>query len=1136
MIRRPRVMSLTAVLAAVYVIFVWWVGGALGLTGANLWILRGGLWLLGLAAAGLVVWFFGRAPEKQVTDVVGAEIDRTFDGAKSRLHDSRAAGGLGLNRLPMVIVLGPQGSAKTTTIVQSGLDPDLLAGEVFRGSTIAPTGAANLWYTDRTVFVEMGGSRADERNGWNRLLRGIQPQRLQLVFTGKPQAPRVAVVCFSCEELVKSGSSEAVPAAARALRERLIYLSRGLGIRLPVYVVFTKADRVPYFADFVEHLTQDEAQDVLGATLPTRIGGGAAAAHADVEFKRVKDAFLRIFASLAEKRLKFLPREATLETAAGVYEFPREFRKITDLASQFLVELCKPSQLSVSPFLRGFYFTGVRAVIVSDAAPAQARQPVADHGKMGATQVFDPFSQRGPSAPAPAPGASRKIPQWVFLSRLFRDVVLRDHVAMGITRGGVRLNVLRRLALASIAVVSSILMIAFIVSYSGNRRLQRDAGLGAAGLVGMVSSEPDLPNRETLAALDAMRASLAELSMYRQDGPPLRLRWGLYKGSRLIPDASAMYKAKFEAVLLNPARVALQGSLRRLAASQATGQDSTYMLLKAYLMTTQYTDSMQSTFLAPILLERWVGGRVIDQERIELARNQFAFYEQLCRLQPCQYAADPQAIALAQSRLTELADDDIIYQTMLAQASAMDSAIVFNDRYPGSADYVVNRYVVPAAFTDGGWQFMRGAFNNIDAYLFAEPWVVGEQRSHQIDRAQLTGALQNRYHSEYIQHWRTYLDRTAIARFSSVRDASRKLGELGANDSPLMQLLALASQNTAVDSTEVGPSFQPLHTVTAAPDQLLNENNQPYLDGLQSLQNAVAQVADGGGDAAVENANSQANTARGAVQSLARGFGVEGEAPAVGDRVRQLMEAPIQNAQRLLSSHGLTELNRLGARFCRQFQPLLAQFPFSPQAARKISIDDMTAAFQPGGSMLWSFFDETLVSLLERRGNTWVVRSDAPERPTPQFLTFFSKMAGFSDALFQAGDPEPQLSFAFRPELNSRLTAVRFSVDGVTHEFTRSNIQWQRYQWRGSTAREVRLEATFDGRIEIIEFAGAWALFEFFQQARGWQPTANGHRVEWIKITQGSVSIPAVVALDGRDAILRRDYFDGTGCVARIAR
>ena len=217
MIRRPRVMSLTAVLAAVYIIFVWWVGSALGLTGANLWILRGGLWLLGLAAAVLVVWFFGRAPEKQITDVVGAEIDRTFDSAKSRLHDSRAAGGLGLNRLPMVVVLGPQGSAKTTTIVQSGLDPDLLAGEVFRGSTIAPTGAANLWYTDRTVFVEMGGSRADERTGWNRLLRGIQPQRLQAVFTGKPQAPRVAVVCFSCEELDKSGSSEAVPAAARAL-------------------------------------------------------------------------------------------------------------------------------------------------------------------------------------------------------------------------------------------------------------------------------------------------------------------------------------------------------------------------------------------------------------------------------------------------------------------------------------------------------------------------------------------------------------------------------------------------------------------------------------------------------------------------------------------------------------------------------------------------------------------------------------------------------------------------------------------------------------------------------------------------------------------------------------------------------
>ena len=40
------------------------------------------------------------------------------------------------------------------------------------------------------------------------------------------------------------------------------------GVALPVYVLFTNADRVPYFAEFVEQLSREEAEQVLGTTLP----------------------------------------------------------------------------------------------------------------------------------------------------------------------------------------------------------------------------------------------------------------------------------------------------------------------------------------------------------------------------------------------------------------------------------------------------------------------------------------------------------------------------------------------------------------------------------------------------------------------------------------------------------------------------------------------------------------------------------------------------------------------------------------------------------------------------------------------------------------------------------------------------
>ena len=78
-----------------------------------------------------------------------------------------------------------------------------------------------------------------------------------------------------------------------------------------------------------------------------------------------------IFA-LGEFRVEMLARETEPKNAPGVYEFPREFGKLRKNLNQYLVELCKPSQLSANPYLRGFYFSGIRAQMVERMS---ARRP-----------------------------------------------------------------------------------------------------------------------------------------------------------------------------------------------------------------------------------------------------------------------------------------------------------------------------------------------------------------------------------------------------------------------------------------------------------------------------------------------------------------------------------------------------------------------------------------------------------------------------------------------------------------------------------------------------------------------------------------------------------------------------------------
>jgi len=81
-----------------------------------------------------------------------------------------------------------------------------------------------------------------------RLIGGMQPGKLSSILGTSGEAPRAALVCFDAEAL-NAPDSEALNAAARHIRTRLTEISQLLGIDLPVYVLFTKTDRIPFFTD-----------------------------------------------------------------------------------------------------------------------------------------------------------------------------------------------------------------------------------------------------------------------------------------------------------------------------------------------------------------------------------------------------------------------------------------------------------------------------------------------------------------------------------------------------------------------------------------------------------------------------------------------------------------------------------------------------------------------------------------------------------------------------------------------------------------------------------------------------------------------------------------------------------------------
>jgi type IV/VI secretion system ImpK/VasF family protein len=340
------------------------------------------------------------------TAAVAAEgpIDELLQRAEVRL--SVLGVGQPVSELPVVLVAGETGTVKTSSIEHSGVARELLAGEVYRDGNISFTPLGNLWWAKERILAEAGGSLLADVPAWRRFIHLLQP---------KGAAARAALVCYGADRFTKPKATEQAAASGRALHERLeefAHVTRG---PVPVYVLFTKMDRLFGFLEFVRHLTHEESSQAVGSTLPAPLRSDTA----DTLSLRLAEHFDRLYHSLADARTELLARESDPAKIEPAYEFPREFHKIESGVKRFLAALC-PAGEPGGPFLRGFYFSGARPIVIEEGA---LPEPSATQASTRATGMFQ---SRLASIPPVAPALRRKIPQWLFLSRLFHDVIFQD--------------------------------------------------------------------------------------------------------------------------------------------------------------------------------------------------------------------------------------------------------------------------------------------------------------------------------------------------------------------------------------------------------------------------------------------------------------------------------------------------------------------------------------------------------------------------------------------------------------------------------------------------------------------------------------------------------------------------------------
>ncbi len=261
------------------------------------------------------------------------------------------------------------------------------------------------------------------------------------------------------------------------------------------------------------------------------------------------------------------------------------------------------------------------------------------------------------------------MPQWVFLSTLFNDVLVKDRVALATSGSSSRVNLLRRVGLGAVVFVGLVCLTGFLVSFFRNRALETNVQEAVSDLGSLQTATGQAASLNDLQKLERLRGELVTLSDYEDNGAPWSMRWGLYVGDRVYRDSKPVYFDRFRRLLFGETQKRVADSLLALPDKPAANApndayEKAYNDLKAYLITTEPADHDKSTkeFLTPVLMSHWVNGRDIDNDRKNLAGLQFDYYAvELAKENPFSTGSSKMLIEQARAYLQQFMQESIAF-------------------------------------------------------------------------------------------------------------------------------------------------------------------------------------------------------------------------------------------------------------------------------------------------------------------------------------------------------------------------------------------------------------------------------------------------------------------------------------------
>lgn len=1049
------------------------------------------------------------------------QLQSKFEHAVNMLKNSDVVtltrGNKALYTQPWYLLIGAEGAGKTALSRQSGLD-FIHTEYTDTNHQLLPTQGCNFQFSEQAILLDTAGRYLTDgraHHEWLTLLKLLRRNRSKLPLNG-------LILTLDMGDFLLA-EEEQRSFQLTLFRERINEMIDYLGIIFPVYVVFTKCDKISGFDEYFADLSEQEKAQVFGTSLFS------------VKDQKWQSATNMLRQHIAEL-LKQLQHQSVSKLAhthvphdkMSIVEFPNQFKFAMSQFTEFVESLFKPGFYKELPRLAGVYFTS--------AEQQGQRVTQFSHTRQHRFSLVGKETQRNHAVSG------------IFVKNLFSDIILPLQGMVKANKYAKRFQLSFKAVMASLFFITVLSGMSFMLTAYVS--LQDDFAKNRAVIDALVKSVSTAEQQhstltQSLTMLRKRFLSLDEdankfeafLPYLALDKKRLMVRdemetlYFYLLNLRVEKELQPLLKRRMQelAALWNGS----DGQRSNLAAAQ---RNEYYNLLKVSLMLTSDIDKLDIEFVTEQLADLWQqqsdqAGNADDftalTELIVTYLQAFKLnHHETAHLHPWYEMVEP--IAVARGDLAKPLTGGELYEKLISDVYPNPDLTLTNLLSARFQPYMANDKTVPWLYSKTGWDnYVRAKLVELQQQQSFTDWVVGmdidaaSQQAKTKQLQQIMSAVKARYFTDYAKVWFQFIESVRYRRLRNIQETQETLKAIAAPNGLFVQLIENMSQHIYL--YEIDP-------VTAKPGRKIPElvERFPVFNQLSYFQQSKRD------NASFNQYQKNIVHLNKDLFSIMSSYSIEDAALVYTGQVLSAAEKPVLHKAWYDTAQLISQINRdssvqleylLTEPLKQVWQYLMAEsqvaleqkwqqkvypsfvrhvaghYPFSA-VGEDASLKQVIAFLNPQDGVLWSFVEQDLSPFIadferQKKTKSWLGLSLAINLDIVDALREAERI---TDSFFRHRSGVPRISYQIMPTPKKSIAESYLNINGYEYRYRNEPEEWRTFVWpsRRNTA-QAKLYATSSktGHIAQLNLASDWALFHLIDQAKVKPINRVSYRLTW---------------------------------------